>query len=172
MLAQLGHDVSYGEIDQDMRWVLEPLLDGKTVYDLGAGDLTHSHMLVELGAKAVVAVDKAPMPTPRYPEITRAHGHLGEVPIPEHVEVAFLCWPQTYPMPGLLDWLDAAEVVVYIGHNFDGDHCGQPELFFYMTGRALEDEVVGRRNTMLVLRDHLAELRPMTPEEAAHFSVD
>lgn len=162
--------MSYGEITDEMQQVLTPFVDGKTVYDLGAGDLAHSHLLVRLGAEGVVAVDKAPMPTPRRAEVSRLQGHFGQLPVPEHIDVAFLCWPQTYPMPGLLDWLDAADVVVYVGHNFDDSHCGPPELFFYMTWRAVLEEVLGRRNTLLVLGDRLAEPRPMIAEEAAHFS--
>ena len=162
--------MSYGEITDEMEEVLAPLVDGKTVYDLGAGDLAHSHVLVRLGAAAVVAVDKAPMPKPRRPEVSRVQGHFGELPVPDRIDVAFLAWPQTYPLPGLLDWLAAADVVVYLGHNFDDSYCGSPQLFFYMTRRALRDEVVGRLNTMLVLGERLEETRPMTDEEASHFS--
>lgn len=162
--------MSYGEITDEMQEVLTLLVDGKTVYDLGAGDLAHSHVLVELGAMAVIAVDKAPMPKPRFPEVSRLQGHFGEIPVPDHIDVAFLAWPQTDPMPGLLDWLNAADLVVYLGHNLDDSYCGSPELFFYLTRRALMEEVLGRRNTLLVLGDRLAETRPMTDEEAAHFS--
>lgn len=164
--------VSYGEITDEMQEALTPLVDGKTVYDLGAGDLAHSRVLVSLGAARVVAVDKAPMPDPRCPEVSRLQGHFDQCPVPDHIDVAFLGWPQTYPMPGLLDWLDAADVVVYLGHNFDDSYCGSPELFFYLTRRALLDEVVGRRNTLLVLGERLEKPRPMTAEEAAHFSRD
>jgi len=162
--------MSYGEITAEMHEVLGPLIDGRTIYDLGAGDLAHSHLLVTLGAREVVAVDKAPMPKPRSEQIVRLQGHFGELAVPDRIEVAFLGWPQTYRMPGLIDWLDAADVVVYLGHNFDDSCCGSPELFFYLTRRALVDEVVGRRNTMLVLGERLSEARPMTEEEAAHFS--
>lgn len=162
--------MSYGEITDDMQVVLTERVDGKTVYDLGAGDLTHSHLLVALGARAVVAVDKAPMPTPRSPNVTRIQGPFAEVPVPERIEVAFLAWPQPFPMPGLLDWLAAADMIVYVGHNFDDSSCGTEALFFDLTRRRLLDEVLGRRNTMLVLGDRLAEPRPMTEEEAAHFT--
>jgi len=169
---QRGPALSYGEITDEMEEVLTPLVDGKTVYDLGAGDLAHSHVLARLGAEAVIAVDKAPMRKPRCSEVSRLHGHFGQLPVPDHIDVAFLGWPQTYPLPGLHDWLDAADVVVYLGHNFGDSYCGSPELFFYLTRRALLDEVLGRRNTLLVLGDRLGEMRPMTGEEAAHFSRD
>ena len=162
--------MSYGEITEEMQEVLTPLVDGRTIYDLGAGDLAHSHLLVRLGAHAVVAVDKAPMPKPRCPEVSRLPGHFWELPVPDRIDVAFLSWPQTYPMPGLIDWLDAADVVVYLGHNFDDSCCGSAELFFYLTRRRVVDEVLGRRNTLLVLGDRLAGTRPMTAEEGAHFS--
>ncbi|MFT5432800.1 MAG: hypothetical protein ACI9OJ_003503 [Myxococcota bacterium] len=168
----LGREqVSYGEIIDEMQEVLTPLVDGKTVYDLGAGDLAHSHLLVRLGAAAVIAVDKAPMPKPRSSDVSRLQGQFCDLPAPDRIDVAFLAWPQTYPLPGLLDWLDAADLVVYLGHNFDGDYCGSPELFFYLTRRALLEEVLGRRNTMLVLGARLTETRPMTADEAAHFSL-
>lgn len=162
--------MSYGEITDEMEEVLAPLVDGKTVYDLGAGDLAHSHVLAGLGAARVVAVDKVPMPKPRCSEVSRLTGHFGRLPVPDHIDVAFLGWPQTYPLPGLLDWLDVADVVVYLGHNFDDSYCGSPELFFYMTRRSLLREVLSQQNTLLVLGDRLAEMRPMTSEEAAHFS--
>lgn len=161
--------MSYGEITDEMEEVLTPLVDGKTVYDLGAGDLAHSHVLVRLGAASVVAVDKAPMPTPRCPEVSRLHGHFGDLPVPDHIDVVFLGWPQNYPLPGLLGWLEAADVVIYLGHNAGDSYCGTSELFFYLTRRALWDEVLGARNTMLVLGEALAKMRPMTEEEAAHF---
>jgi hypothetical protein len=169
---QRGQAVSYGEITDEMREALTPLVAGKTVYDLGAGDLTHSHVLISLGAAAVIAVDKAPMPTPRRPEVSRLQGHFGNLPVPDHIDVAFLGWPQTYPMPGLFDWLDAADVVVYLGHNSDDTYCGTPELFLYLTQRALVEEVLGWQNTLLVLGDRLATMRPMTGEEAAYFARD
>ena len=164
--------MSYGEITDEMEEVLAPLVDGKTVYDLGAGDLAHSHVIARLGAEAVIAVDKVPMRTPRCSKVSRLHGHFGELPVPDHIGVAFLGWPQTYPLPGLLNWLDAADVVIYLGHNFGDSYCGSPKLFFYLTRRDLIDEVLGQRNTLLVLGDRLAEMRPMTCEEAAHFSRD
>ena len=64
------------------------------------------------------------------------------------------------------------DVVVYLGHNFDDSYCGSPQLFFYMTRRALLDEVVGRLITMLVLRKRLEETRPMTDEEALYSRRD
>ena len=169
---QRGQALSYGEITDEMEEVLALFVDGKTVYDLGAGDLAHSHLLARLGADAVIAVDKVPMQKPRCPEVSRLHGHFHQLPVPDHIDVAFLSWPQTYPLPGLLDWLDAADVVVYIGHNFDDSYCGSPELYFYMIKRALLDEVLAQQNTMLVLGERLAEARLMTSEEAAHFSRD
>lgn len=164
--------MSYGELTEEMQEALTPLVDGKTVYDLGAGDLTLSHVIAGLGAAAVIAIDKAPMPPPQSPLVSRLEGHFGRLPVPDHIDVAFLGWPQTYPMPGLYDWLDAADVVVYLGHNSGNTYCGRPELFLYMTRRALMEEVLGVRNTLLALGDWLAEPRPMTVEEEAYFTRD
>lgn len=50
--------MGYGHLYAPQQTALKPVLEGKTVLDLGSGDLILSHMLVELGAAKVVAIDK------------------------------------------------------------------------------------------------------------------
>ena len=50
--------MGYGRLYASQQVALKPFLEGRTVFDLGAGDLVLSHLLVELGAQKVVAIDK------------------------------------------------------------------------------------------------------------------
>jgi hypothetical protein len=164
--------LSYGELTDEMQRALGPILRGRVVYDLGAGDLGHSHALLRCGADRVVAIDKEAMPKPRSPRVTAVQSYFDRVVVPDRVDVAFVGWPQNRPLPGLLNWLDAADVVIYLGHNFDGSSCGNAALFGYFTTRQLVVEVPGRRNSLLVMGERMKKLRALTPEEAAHFSAE
>lgn len=160
--------MSYGKITNEMEVALRPIVRGEAVYDLGAGDLQHARHLLRLGARHVVAIDKEP-PRPTASEnITVLGGYFDQVPIPtDGIAVAFVAWPINYRTPGLVAWLAAARVVVYLGHNFGGSSCGNPELFEHLLSRRLTGWVAHRANTLIVVDEPLSAPREPTPEEAA-----
>lgn len=159
--------MSYGKITSEMEAALRSIVQDKVVYDLGAGDLQHARHLLRLGAKHVVAIDKEPHPTASG-SITVIEGYFDRVPIPtDGLDIAFVAWPINYRTPGLVTWLAAATVVVYLGHNFDGSSCGNPELFEHLIGRRLTHWVAHRSNTLIVVGEPLSTPREPTPEEAA-----
>lgn len=158
--------MAYGKISPMMEAVLRPLVTGKVVYDLGAGDLQHARHLLRLGARRVVAIDKEPKPT-HSPDIEVVEGYFNQVPVPPRIEVAFSGWPINTSTPGLVSWLEVAETVVYLGHNFDHSSCGNPALFQHLLRRKLLAWVPHRANTLIVVGEPLAEPREPTPEEAA-----
>ena len=167
--------MGYGEITTEMEAVLRPLVKGKVVYDLGAGDLHHARHLLQLGARRIVAIDKGDFVAidkeyqpPSTPRIETISGYFDAVPIPPGgIEVAFVCWPCNRYNPGLVTWLEAAEYVIYIGSNFDGTACGSPDLFEHLLRRRLTGYVPHRRNSLVAVAERLPEPRETTPEEAA-----
>jgi hypothetical protein len=162
----------FGHLTEEMLEVLAAVVRDQEVYDLGAGDLGHAYRLVRLRASKVVAIDKERLPVPRSPKILTVQSYLNRVPVPDRYDVAFLAWPQNCPLVGLTDWLHAADMVVYLGSNRNGSSCGNPQLFHYLAHRELLAEVEHHRNTLLVLGSWRESPRPMTGEEAAHFSAE
>jgi len=67
---------------------------------------------------------------------------------------------------GLLQALDRADVVIYLGCNTDHSACGSPELFRQLCGRELLGHVPHRRNTLLIY-GRGTRTGPLTGEEFA-----
>lgn len=160
---------TYGHWASEMEEVVRPLVDGKVVWDLGAGSLGHSHRLLELGAEHVMAVDKEHMDDAWWKgrPITPVQSLLADLPIPKTIEVAFVAWPSNRVLPGLLDLLEVSDRVIYLGSNCNGDFCGWPGLWDYLHFREIEAHVPHYRNSLIVYGQHLKanERRPMVAEE-------
>jgi len=162
----------YGIWTEAMDDATGPVVRGREVWDLGAGFLGHSHHLLALGARCVVAVDKDAQHYPSAYEdrpITFLHGYFSELQVPDAIEVAFLAWPDNHHLPGLIEILRAAERVVYVGTNTEGSACGWPGLWDYLHFREPLAYVPHRRNSLIVYGRHLEECerRPQLGEEAA-----
>jgi len=163
----------YGKLNRVMEQVLRPHLKDQEVWDLGAGDLALAQRLVQLGAKKVVAVEKEPM-RGRPGKIELKHGYFKDVAdtAPDIIPVVFLSWPQTRPQPGLLDLVDRALKVIYLGSNTDGNACGFPRLFANFYYRTLLAHVPCQANSMMVYdtyRHPKEEPRLLVAEEFAIF---
>ena len=144
---------------------LGQVVQGRVVYDLGAGDLTYSHLMLDLGAERVIAIDKRPAHRPRSNlEIHRAYIH--EVMEPEEIEVLFLSWPVNQ-VRGLDRWLHAARIAVYLGCNVGGTGCGDSRLFNHLIHREVLTHIPHEKNTFLVYGDYRDETRPPVGEEYA-----
>ena len=166
----------YGTLTPTMISTLRPYVEGREVYDLGAGDGGHARTLIhECRASFVVAIDKEP----RYastaePKIQRVFGYFAEVRIPPVVDVAFIGWPVNYPAPGLIDWLKQSSVVAYLGCNDGMTACGHPSLFQYLLRRSLLAYVPHRKNTLVIVGDYLpnGEVRMPTHEETCGLTIE
>lgn len=164
----------YGNLSLAMREALKPIVKGRVVYDLGAGDLDHAKTLLRCGASAIMAIEKDPLPVTLHPSlnITLIESLIASVPVPPDLDVVFLGWPQNYFIPGILTWMKAAKTLIYLGHNFDGTACGFPDMFEHMQERRLDLHIPDARNTLIVVSERLNFPRHSTPEEAAAASDD
>lgn len=165
----------YGTVTPEMESTLEPHVRGKEVWDLGAGDLWHSKMLLRHGAARVVAVDKwgitskAPVTGVRF---VKEYFQFVEAPA-DGIDVAYLSWPINHGhIPGLVDLLKRSRVVVYVGSNLNGGACGNERLFTYLSSREVLGHIPHTRNTMAIYGGGLAGPRQLLPEEWAALSPD
>jgi len=162
----------FGEVTDHMSQTLREYVEGKEVWDFGAGDLLHAKRLLRLGAKHVFAVDKEGQPHSRYRgwPITPVKSYYVDVePPPSGFPVAWVSWPTNHTLVGLVPLLERAETVIYLGSNTDGAACGWPGLFNHLHFREVLAHIPHRRNSLIVYGRQLseAERRPLLGEEAA-----
>lgn len=158
---------TYGLLSNVQRGVLAPFVRDRVVHDLGAGDLTLSHSLAELGAKCVVAVDKEEMPSPADPRIVRVRRAFRDHR--DQIDVAFLSWPWA---PGsatadLVEIVARTKTVAYLGKNSDGSACGAPFLFELFSRRRLVAYVPEVPNTLCVYQGRCRARKALRGEERA-----
>lgn len=154
--------MSFGVLSQQMKVALRPFVEGRSVIDLGAGDLGHSVELKRLGASRVLAVDQHPMS-----DIDGIETHCCNFSDPiEAMDVAFLSWPINRYCTGLNELLDQHDIVIYLGSNLEGNACGSLELFQHLTQRNPIVHACEPRNTLLVY-SRSARVESLYAEEIA-----
>ncbi len=157
----------YGLLTDEMIATIRPLVQGKTVVDLGAGTCTKSRLLKEWGASVVIAVDSTEMPPVEGIEQQCCRFHEAE--LPAEIDVGFVAWPQNYEVPGLIEILERCRVVIYLGSNYDGMINGWPGLFEHMLGRALLHDFHIKENSLVIIGEPLSARRePTIGEQSAH----
>lgn len=162
----------FGSLYPSQRKVVRSLVQGRIVYDLGAGDLGLSHQLVHLGAAQVVAVDAKPMPTPHTPQVTLLQKSFREClqdpQCPTSIDVAFLSWPINHPTiaNGLLHVLRRSRIVLYLGKTTDGTMCGDSDLFRFLCCRELLSYIPRIQNTLIVYGEFGKPHSPRHEEQA------
>ena len=160
----------YGLVTPEMKTTLAPFVRGQDVWDLGAGDMTYSEMLLKLGADHVWAVDKCePLCEPVPPRVTYMEIYfalLCEVKPPPKMDVVLLSWPCNCwgATPGLPELVRRAETVLYLGHNLDGTCCGTEPLWDDLTQREILAHIPHERNSLIVYGEHVGR-RMLVPEE-------
>jgi len=154
--------MSYGKLNPHQREVLNVVIQNRQVTDLGAGDCELAHELLRLGARGVLAVDKTFQP--RVESIQYIQSYFNAYT--EAIETAFLSWPPNWNCPGLIDLLDRADVVAYLGKNTDGTACGYSLLFEYLVSREVVAYVPDRRNTLIVYGSGRGKRAPLGEEYA------
>ena len=147
--------MSYGQLNKTQLGVLAPLVIGKIIHDLGAGDLGLALELLRLGAAKIIAIDKEynrkifnGVP----PEIELRHQFFQDMH--DEIDIAFVSWPSNYEN-GLLEVLMQTKTIIYLGKNTDGSMCGTPALFEYLSTRKVEEHVPSRANTLICYTDTL-----------------
>lgn len=160
--------MAYGKFSIDQMSAVVPFLRDAKVHDLGAGTGELARQLVQLGAKQVTMVDKAPhdewrtmhLPTYKY-VISYYHDYK------DKIDTAFLSWPWTGGRDAGLDVLvKGARVVIYLGKNTDGTACGSAGLYQVLSGREILAHVPAYKNTLTVYGPRRVT-RPPTGEEMA-----
>jgi len=161
--------MAYGNFPRHLRNYLYPYVSGASVWDLGAGDLTHSLMLQELGAM-VVAVDKEPMP--EYPGITTIQKTFEELNVQlEKIGTVFVSWPPNW-RTGLGKIVEKASTVIYLGQNSAerGSACGGPTFWEEVTQRRIiisHDKLL--ENTLIIYGRRKPLKRALLKEEREAF---
>lgn len=160
----------FGVVTAEMEALLVPHVQGKVVWDLGAGNLWHAQMLLRLGALRVVAVEKECLPRGiRDPRVEVLHARFDEVVVPRAgIDVAYLSWPVNHDhIPGLEALLSRSHKVVYLGSNVGGTACGGSDLMWYLASREVLGHVPHEQNSLAVYGEGSAMGRALLPEEWA-----
>ena len=119
------------KLSKQCQATIQPFISGRSVIDLGAGNLAITRILKKLGATDILAIDKNTMPV--IPGIETKRCYFNDVT--ESRDTAFLSWPINRFCEGLNEILNRHETVIYIGSNLDGHACGSLQLFKNLTRR-------------------------------------
>lgn len=154
--------MDWGSLNKEQAKAIRPHVKGKTVWDLGAGDLTLSYQLLKLGAEKVVAVEKEETHPSRSQAVEVQRKYFEQVL--ETPEVVFVSWPANRRDVGLLRLVQNARTVIYLGCNTDYTCCGDRSFFTELSQREVLAYVPERRNSLLVV-GHTRMIRPPTEQE-------
>jgi len=151
--------MAFHRLNQLQQDTLQDYVIDQTVYDLGAGDCSSSVLLAELGAAAIIAVDKVCFPI-QHPRVQQLNIRFEElVPDVDSIDVAFISWPNNHFNPNLLALIRISQIVIYQGSNTGGNACGHPIYFEELRHRKVLEYVPDRRNTLIIYGETLTEPR-------------
>lgn len=159
----------HGTLTREQSNVLAAFVRDRVVHDLGAGTDELSDLLVEYGAEKVIAIDKAWLGREASPkvEVHNCYFHKFSGPDPD---IAFLSWPVNWKVDGLIEILEKARLVIYLGTNTGGSACGWPDLFEHLLRRSIVAHAPDWRNTLTVYGSPCEMQGPRTGEEFAMLS--
>ena len=143
---------------------LEPFVKDQSILDLGAAELTGSELLVELGARDVLAVDRNRMPKPSSNRITTRVVQFHQ--LEETRPVVLASWIVNWQV-NIERHLRAAKVIISISKNTDGSSCGYEQMWQLLMMREILLHVPERQNTLTVYGPASGLRRPPTGEEFA-----
>jgi hypothetical protein len=152
----------WGSLNTKQHAIVASYVAGKTVHDLGAGDLKLSKILADMGAD-VVAVEPNtecfPAQLPKNIKIVPSYFNNFRGP----VDMAFMSWPSTHTT-GVDRIVKKSRIVIYLGTNMNGTACGYLELWDMLCKREILDISVDRKNTLIVYGPQAVKRDPV-PEE-------
>jgi len=148
---------------------LRRYVTGVTVVDLGGGEGHQALSLIRLGAKSVTLIDEYRYKFLKHLKLRVVKKTFNDAfKAQKHYGLAFISWPLNKTMPGLLDFIDQAPVVAYLGKNTDGTACGWHEFWVHLAKRELITEVRDRANTLLIYgQDWHKDIQLRCEEEVA-----
>lgn len=132
---------AYWALSELQRWLLRSIIEGRKVIDVGAGDLSLSQLMVGMGAREVLAIEKEAACFRRWPEslpnIVVYRGYVAQVPavLTAGADVIVTSWPINYEMPGLVLLMKQVPTVVYLGVNDNVTVCGSPGFWEHVRTR-------------------------------------
>jgi len=107
----------------------------------------------------------------KHPQIEVIHGYFAD--FMDSVDVAFVAWPtNSRAIDGLVEILERASVVAYVGCNTGGTACGTPGFFQHLLQRELLAYEADRRNTLIVCGRRMDKAREPQGEEKAGIDSD
>ena len=137
-----------GSFNTGHQEILAPLVSGRVVHDLGAGDLTLAHDLVGLRASKVIAVDKERMPSPESDKVECIQSYFKAYK--GKPDIVLLSWPVNWDSD-VLHLIEMARVIIYVGRNTNGVACGYAALWRYLeTREVLHYDDQDQRSTLIV----------------------
>jgi hypothetical protein len=165
----------YGKLDRRQMAAVAEVVRGKLVHDIGAGDQRLSTLLVKLGAREVVAIDKEPSGRPpkevktvtsTFVAFAAANPQLC-VEQGGFLDISFLSWPVNHADLGMSHLVAYSKIVIYLGKCTDGMSCGWPGLFDHFLRRELSVYIPSRQNTLCIYGSKLSVPRAGEYEERA-----
>lgn len=154
----------FGRLTPKQALVVKKEVKGKVVHDLGAGDLFYAKRLLDWGASSVVAVEKDRTPRINEPNIRLLNCSFLEARA-EHPKIVWLSWPQNAFLPGLLELLEKASTIIYLGKNTGGTQCGWARLYQYLATREVKAYLPDRQNVLIVYGQRCRKPRSLYGEE-------
>lgn len=150
--------------------LLRPFVEGRDVWDLGCGDLSHAERLLRAGALRVTGVDATDRVKDGVlddPRVTFRKEYLDFLHQPDYrdMEVAYCSWPHQFGsgLRGITEWVPC---VVFVGKNSDGTSCGERSMWDVLVKRRVLLYEPSRRESLIVYGREDAD-RPLLPDELA-----
>jgi len=167
-------------LTDDQAIALANAVQGKVVWDLGSGDSSLSRIVLHMGAKKVVSVDRnPPVKIKRAAEPWWVHEvrHTTFEDLNQEDEmrdaVALLAWPQNCSTPGLahlVRWFENS--LVYIGSNTNGAVCGMENLWNHLAQRSVVTHIPHEYNVLTHYGSSWGAGRSLLPDERAATSEE
>lgn len=158
-----------GVLTEEHQEILRLFVAGRVVHDLGAGNLTLAHTLIQCGASRVVVVDRHEMLEPKVSSIERVTTWFDQYEGP--IDIAFMSWPVNWGC-GLLGLVERARLVIYLGNNMGGTMCGYGTLWEYLRTREVLAHVFGQKGSFIVYGPGRQKSRKPLPEEHAALDLN
>lgn len=148
---------AWGVWCDEMKHKVKSIIYGRKVWDVGAGNGYDTYWMANNGAFEVVSVDAAPLDKKLFrdfPHVTLVHEYFHNLlPIPD-TDIVLVSWPHAYS-DGLVDLIQNAGMVIYLGKNFDGVRCGPDDFWAYVRyHRDILWSCSTDKNTMIIYGPH------------------
>lgn len=159
-----------GTLNDGQAAAVAAAINRRQVADIGTYAGRLAERLLELGASGVdcISDDELPLLPPNHRiaytrvrdyETVFSTGLIGQP------QLLFMNWPVDKNDWGLLDIVQQATLVIYLGSNIGGNACGSHELFRHFIRRELLVYEPGRHNSLLVYGASTGKARRPVGEE-------